>query len=109
MEHFAKRSEARRNDPDIREKVSKVIKARQDALSEAAKLLEQAKDILQKNSHFIDDAIYARQVDAVYSTYYKLAEDAHFMNRKKTETYVGNLAAGALGEQIEEMGDKFSI
>lgn len=104
-----KYQESRRNDPELRAKVEKVIRARNEALLQASTLLEQANRILKEQSHFVDDGIYDRQVRSVSIAAYLLKDDADFKNRDITDTYIGNLAAGRLGEQLEAMGDSFKL
>lgn len=113
---FSAESQARRNDPELKAKVSKVVKARQDALNEASALLNQAYEILKAQSHFVGDAIYTEQVNSVGTASFRLNRSASFASRdsgsgKATENdnYLGNLAAGQLGVQIQKMGDEFPL
>lgn len=115
---FTGESEIRRNDPELKAKVAKVVKARQDALKQASVLLEQAYDILKAQRQFVGDNIYNRNVTTVSTASYTLSRDAEFTSGQrggpdndpaKNDTYLGNLAAGPLGVQIQNMGDNFPL
>lgn len=115
---FTGESEVRRNDPELKAKVAKVVKARQDALNEARALLDRAYEVLKAQRHFVGDDAYNRQVSALSTASYTLSRDAEFASGRrgghdndpaKNDTYLGNLAAGALGVQIQNMGDNFSL
>lgn len=114
---FSKESTDRREDPELKAKVAKVVRARQEALKEASKLLEQAAELLSVGPGFVGDEIYNRQVRSVRSASYSLKKDAEFSsgngrpsgNPADNDTYLGNLAAAALGVQIQEMGDRFPL
>lgn len=113
---FSGESEIRRNDEELKAKVAKVVKARQEALTEASALLNQAYEILRTQRHFVGDEIYNRQVSSVSTASFTLSRDAEFASGRrgetdndpsKNDTYLGNLAAGELGIQIQKMGDEF--
>jgi hypothetical protein len=113
---FSGESEIRRNDPELKAKVAKVVKARQEALNEASALLNQAYEILKAQRHFTGDEIYNHQVSSVSTASFTLSRDAAFASRDsgsgnatENDTYLGNLAAGALGIQIQKMGDEFPL
>ena len=115
---FSGESEIRRNDAELKAKVSKVVKARQEALKEASALLNQAYEILKVQRHFVGDEIYSRQVRAVSTASFSLSRDAEFASGQRGErnndpsendTYLGNLAASELGVQIQKMGDNFTL
>ena len=115
---FSGESEIRRNDPELKAKVAKVVKARQDALNEASALVERAYEILKAQRHFVGDNIYSSHVTAVSTASYTLSRDAEFTSGRrggtandpaKNDTYLGNLAAGPLGVQIQNMGDNFPL
>ncbi|MCW2763840.1 MAG: hypothetical protein JWR85_4041 [Marmoricola sp.] len=116
---FSGESEVRRNDSELKGKVTKVVKARQDALKEASALLDRAYEVLKAQRHFVGDEAYNRQVSAVSTASYSLSRDADFASGRgrggpdndptKNDTYLGNLAAGALGIQIQNMGDSFPL
>jgi protease II len=95
-------SERRRNDPEIRAKVEEIHKARQAMLLKAEAQLEEIVNEMRALTQYGDDAIYNRCYDAVWDAQYKVGNDARFMQRIGGETYVGNLAAGELGEIIEK-------
>lgn len=101
-----KYSDERRHDPVLLEKVGKVLDAQEQAFHEAAELVRQAVEIMQKASGFEDSAIYERSYDAVHSAQYKLKRDSRSMGIKN-DNYKQNMAAGRMGLQIEKMGDKF--
>lgn len=108
-------SEVRRDDAELKAKVAKVVKARQNALDEASALLNQAYDILKAQRHFAGDESYNRQVSAISTASFSLSRDAEFASRLRgtpdaeNDTYLGNLAAGQLGIQIQKMGDEFQL
>lgn len=113
---FTGESEVRRNDPELKAKVAKVVKARQDALREASVLLDRAYEILKAQREFVGDEAYHHQVSSVSTASYTLSRDADFASGRrggsdpaKNDTYLGNLAAGALGVQIQNMGDNFPL
>lgn len=112
---FGKESTERRENPELKEKVAKVVKARQKALNDASALLDQAYEILKAQRHFVGDETYNRQVSSVSTASYTLSRDAKSSSGlrgedpAKNDTYLGNLAAGALGIQIQNMGDDFPL
>lgn len=115
---FSGESEIRRNDPELKAKVAKVIKARQEALNEASALLNQAYEILKAQRQFVGDEAYNSQVSSVSTASYTLSRDADWASGRrgernadpsKNDTYLGNLAAGQLGVQIQKMGDEFPL
>jgi hypothetical protein len=115
---FTGESEVRRNDPELKAKVAKVVKARQEALNEASALLDKAYEILKAQRHFVGDERYNAQVSAVSTASFSLSRDAAFASGRrgennddpsKNDTYLGNLAAAELGAQIQKMGDEFPL
>lgn len=113
---FSGESEVRRNDPELKAKVANVIRARQKALKEASALLNQAYDVLKAQRHFSGDDIYNRQVSSVGTASFTLSRDAEFAsgngrsgNPAENDTYLGNLAAGSLGIQIQKMEENFPL
>lgn len=109
---FGKESTERRENPELKEKVAKVVRARQKALNDASALLDQAYEILKAQRHFVGDEVYNRQVSAVSTASFTLSRDSASGRREdssKNDTYLGNLAAGALGIQIQNMGDDFDL
>lgn len=94
--------EERRNDPVIRAEVEKIIYARRVMLLKAAKQLKDLTDEMRELELYGDDGIYDRCFDYVWSAYYTVSRDANFKDRPATETYIGNMAAGSLGEYIEK-------
>lgn len=111
---FSGESELRRNDAELKAKVAKVVKARQEALNRASALLKQATEILESQNQFVGDAIYSNRVQSISIASFSLSRDAEFASgsrgdRSENDTYLGNLAAGQLGVQIQDMGDKFPL
>jgi hypothetical protein len=108
-----KYSEVRRNDVELREQVKKVVAAREKAVLEASELLKQAAKLLSANTGFVGDETYARNAQTIRIANATLARDAKFMmqggSRTENPTYIGNLAAGPLGEQIQGLGDSFPL
>lgn len=102
-------SEQRRKDPVILEKAEKVLIAQKKAMAEAVELLNQASAIMRKQSGYVDSVIFDRCLSAVSSARYTVEKDSSFMEGIDGECYIGNLAAGRLGYQIEEMGEKFPL
>lgn len=102
-------SDRRRKDPVVLEKAEKILIAQQKAMSEAAELLKRAAEIMRKQSGYEDSGHFDRCYDAVSSARYTVERDASFMADIGNECYIGNLAAGRLGYQIEQMGEKFPL
>lgn len=99
-----KYSDERRNDPVVRAKVEKINTDRQVMLAKADRVLKELLDEMRKHRIAEDDAIYERCFDAVWSAYYRVSGDAHFKQDIGGETYIGNLAAGELGEYVVKKG-----
>src|SRR6478735_1627145 len=101
---FTGESEIRRNNPELKAKVAKVVKARQNALTEASALLDQAYEILKAQRHFVGDDLYDAQVRSISTASYSLSKEAVFASGRRrdgfvndpaeNDTYLGNLAAG---------------
>jgi hypothetical protein len=111
---FTGESEVRRNDSDLKAKVAKVVRARQTALKDASVLLNQAEKILSGSAVFVGNEIYDRQYESVRMASFTLRRDAAFAKGPRedpaeNDIYLGNLAAGSLGVQIQEMGDAFPL
>lgn len=98
------KSEERRNDPVIRAKCAEIVEARRAMLRKAAKQLEAISDEMIELALDADDDIYTRCGSAVWSAYHRVSRDAQFLDKPATETYIGNMAAGELGEYIERKG-----
>lgn len=101
-----KYSDERRHDPVLKEKVTKVLNAQEQAYKEASELVRQASEIMRKAAGFDDSAIYERSYNAVRGLEYTLDRDASFIGGQN-EGYIRNTAAGRMGLQIEQMGDRF--
>jgi hypothetical protein len=96
-------SNERRNDPEIRAMVERIVKARNEALLEAARRLQEVVDGMRPLSLGGDSAIYERCFYAVRSASIKVSNDAAFMNRLGiNECYIGNEAASQLGEYVQK-------
>jgi hypothetical protein len=111
---FNEESEVRRNDSELKAKVAKVVRARQKALKDASALLKQAEEILSGSAVFVGDEIYYRQYESVRMASFTLRRDAAFAKGPRedpaeNDIYLGNLAAGSLGVQIQKMGDEFPL
>jgi hypothetical protein len=102
-------SNVRRNNPELKAKVKKVVELRQEAMEQANDLLRQARQVMQDAALFRDDSIFIRQLEQISRTSQSLSEETAFKRDIQSDTYVENLAAGRLGEQIEKMGDKFPL
>lgn len=102
-------SNQRRNNPELKDKVRKVVERRQKAMEQADDLLKEARHIMQEAALFVDDVIFMRQLEQISRTSFSLSEDTQFERDVFSETYIENLAAGRLGEQIEKMGDQFPL
>lgn len=102
-------SNQRRNSPALKDKVRKVVERRQKAMEQADDLLKEARHIMQEAALFVDDVVFMRQLEQISRTSFSLSEDVQFERDVFSETYIENLAAGRLGEQIEKMGDQFPL
>jgi hypothetical protein len=102
-------SNERRNDPELKGKVRKVVERRQKAMEQADDLLREARHIMQDAALFVDDVVFMRQLEQISRTSFSLTEDTQFERDVFSETYIENLAAGRLGEEIEKMGDQFPL
>lgn len=98
--------EKRRNDPDIREKVAKVIDSCDVALTDASELLKAAEAMLSKYP-LLDDATYQCNVQDIQKVSEALAEIVKCRKNLDRERYIGKLAAGRLGAEIQHLGDEF--
>lgn len=101
-----KANNERRNNPEIRAEVKRVLDARVEAHVKALALVKEAYEIMRATPYQgIDADIYDRGTSAVWSAYYTLGRDERFVGRN-TETYIGNVAAFELGEVIEKNMEK---
>lgn len=102
-------NDAQRNDPELRAKVAKVLEARRQAIQEANILLKKVSALLAESQIVEDQSMYSDHAYDVRMTSFKLERNIAFMQKIGGETYVGNMAAGRMGDQIIKMGDKFPL
>lgn len=99
-------SEERRNDPELRDKVEKVIIAQNTLMLKAAATLKDLAEEMRVLSGLKDNySIYERSFDTVFSAAWKVKHDADFMNRDggPNDCYIGNMAAGQMGEYLQSV------
>lgn len=99
--------EKRRNDPDIREKVALVLSSCDEALADASDLMKAAEAILSKYP-LLDDAAYQCNVQDIRKISDALAQIVECRKRLDRERYIGKLAAGRLGAEIDLLGEDFA-
>jgi hypothetical protein len=90
-----------RYDPELRAKAAAIHKARQDMLISAAARLREIYEDMRDLGQYGDDSIYTRCFDEIGMTLFKVDSDAAFLQKIGGETYIGNLAAGRLGQIIK--------
>lgn len=96
--------EARRNDPEVRAKVDRVLVAQNALLQEAARVLKALSDEMRILSGVRDSAsIFDRCFDKVAMASYSVSSDAEFMKNIGGDTYTGNMAAGQMGEYLQNI------
>jgi hypothetical protein len=94
-------SEKRREDPELRGKVERLLDAQNAALLDAAQVLEGLSKTM-RNLSIDTNPIYDRCVHAVGLARWNVSGDADFMNRNAhTDTYIGNMAAGEMGFHLQ--------
>lgn len=87
----------------IRDEVLKVLNAKAEAVKKAEFLVSEALAILNDVPYVgMDDSIYSRVVNSVGMADYIIRRDKDMIDRRPTETYIGNMAAFELGEAIEK-------
>jgi hypothetical protein len=91
----------RRNDPVIRAKVEEIHKARVAMMLKAADELDALAAEMAPLTQGGDDNMYRQCYDAVRTARYRVRDNAEFMKGIGSETYIGNLAAGRLGEYVQ--------
>ena len=102
-------SNERRNNAELKEKVKKVVSLRLEAMEQANELLKQARHIMQEAALFGDDPHFMNHLNDISRAGHSLSEETLFRHDIQSDTYIENLAAGRLGEQIENMGDRFPL
>jgi hypothetical protein len=98
-------SEMRRDDPDIRKKVNRILVACDDGLDEAAEILKSVEAMLSKYSYA--DNVYLRNLWDIEEINYSLAKLIAYRKSLGRELYISKLAEGPLGAEIQRLGDKF--
>lgn len=99
--------EKRKNDPEIREKIAKVIDSCDVALTEALELVQASEALLSKYP-ILDDATYQCNVQDVQRLRTDLAKIVACRKKLDRERYINKLATGRLGAEIEHLGDGFT-
>lgn len=94
----------RRNDPEIRAKCEERHKARQAMMLHAAQVLNDLVDEMRPLNEGGDDAMYGEMFDKIRALRYRVDSDSRFMQNIGSETYIGNLAAGRLGDHFAKGG-----
>lgn len=98
--------EKRKNNPEIREKIAKVIDSCDTALEGALELVQAAEAMLTKYP-VLDDATYQCNLQDVQRLRDDLEEIVKCRKRLDKDRYVSKLATGRLGAEIEYLGDSF--
>lgn len=96
-------SQDRRHDPDTRDRCAAVSKAQREALVKAAKDLQKIVEDLRFLNGVPGTAIFERSAYAIRSAASSVQSDADFMDRPDNDTYIGNCAAGPMGEYLENI------
>jgi hypothetical protein len=92
-----------RYDPELRAEAEAIHKARQAMLLEAAQDLKVLSEKMRELGETYEDcSIYNRCWHEVRMAAYTVSRDAEFMQKIGGETYIGNLAAGELGQIIKK-------
>lgn len=99
--------EKRKNDPQIREKVAKVIDSCDVALKEASDLVKAAEAMLSKYP-IVDDATYQCNLQDIQRLNRELKSIVECRKKMDRETYISRLATGRLGAEIDHLGDDFA-
>jgi hypothetical protein len=94
----------RREDPAIRMKVAEIILNRQIAMQNATDRLKEALDELKPLLFDCDDRIYTRCYNEIWRAYYRIESDTEFKAGIGSDIYIGNKAAGELGDYIVKNG-----
>lgn len=99
--------EKRKNDPEIREKISKVINSCDVALAEALELVKAAEAMLTKYP-LLDDSTYQCNIQDVQRVSRDLVKIVECRKKMEREHYINRLATGRLGAEIEHLGEDFT-
>lgn len=93
-----------RHDPEVRAKVERVVEAQKALLCEAARVLKALTDEMRILSGVRDSSsIFDRCFDKVAMASYSVGSDAEFMKNIGGDTYIGNMAAGSMGEYLQNI------
>jgi hypothetical protein len=96
-------NDSQRNDPELREKVTKVLTAQNELLYEAARVLKALSTEMRKLD-LQTNPIYDRCAHTVAIAANSVGSDSDFMNRSPiNDTYVGNMAAGEMGDYLKSI------
>lgn len=98
-------SQMRRDDPDIRKKISSILTACDDGLDCATDILKSVEAMLSKYSYA--DDVYLRNLWDIQEINYALAKLIAYRKSLGRDLYVSKLAEGPLGAEIARLGDKF--
>lgn len=98
--------EKRRNDPDIREKVERVVDTCDEALKDASELVRAAAALLSKYP-LTDDVTYQCSLQDIQQISESLTRIVECRKALDKNRYISKLATGRLGAEIEHLGDMF--
>lgn len=94
--------ESRRIDPVVRAKVERVLTAQQKMMEHAAKVLKDLRQEMNVLANVSDEnSHYEKCFKEVRMASYTVSRNAEFMAGIGGETYIGNMAAGRMGENLE--------
>jgi hypothetical protein len=100
--------EKRRNDPEIREKISRIMDSCDEALSDALELVRAAEAMLAKYP-LMDDATYQCNLKDIHKIREALAQVVDCREKLDKERYINRFAAGRLGAEIQYLGQTFEL
>jgi hypothetical protein len=98
--------EKRRNDPEIREKIARVLDTCDEALEEASELLQAAAAVLSKYG-ICEDDLYLCHLKDIQKFSDELSGMVAYRKSLDKERCISRLAAGRLGAEIDYLGDTF--
>ncbi len=98
-----KYSDDRRNDPEVRARVERVVEAQKALLLKAAATLKELSDEMRVLSIGDERSIYELCFDKVRMASYSVGGDADFMQKIGGDTYTGNMAASRMGEYVQSI------
>jgi hypothetical protein len=96
-----KYSESRRNNPEIRAAVTELLERRQATVREIQVLAQQMRELVRSLPYPLlgDDVLLERVTSAVWGVENQAASYLS-SHRENNETYIGNISASVLGEEI---------